>query len=178
MEDKENWDEEPLLPPWETLPGVRPMLPSQEDEWTLMVDQEPCSGSITGDSGYGMMVMTSEAKPIDSNEELVGAMGAINENVSTGYLSDVKWKEDPLIKFNDENVTIPQMPAAALTPVQASTENEMFSPLGLPLGKKPYFWESTTVHLLKAAPPLHLESNYHDTELVGYTWPLLTNVIP
>ena len=34
------------------------------------------------------------------------------------------------------------------------------------------------VCLLKAAPPLHLEPDYHNTELVGYTQPLLTNVIP
>ena len=67
LEDKEYWDEEPPLPPQKTLPGVRPILPSQEDEWKFMVDQDPHSRSVAGDSGHGMMVMTSEAKPIDSN---------------------------------------------------------------------------------------------------------------
>ena len=43
LEDKENRDEEPLLPPQETLPGARPILPSQEDEWKLMVNQDPHS---------------------------------------------------------------------------------------------------------------------------------------
>ena len=116
-----------------------------------------------------------------------GAVGGIEENVpagidkniSAGYLSDLEWKEeDPLIEINDENVTIPQMPAAALTPVQALTENVKFSPMELPMGKKPCFQESTVVHLLKAAPPLCLEPDYSDAELVGYTQPLLTNIIP
>ena len=77
-----------------------------------------------------------------------------------------------MIKINDENVTISQTPAAALTPIQASTENETLSPLESPMGKKPCFQESTAVCLSKAASPLHLEPNYRDTELVGYTWPL------
>ena len=171
----------------ETPPGVRPILPTQEDEWKLMVDQDPCSGSVAGDSGHGTMGTTFETEPVNSNEDLIGATGGINENVSAGidenilagYLSDVEWKEeDPLIKINDENVTIPQMPAAALTPVQALTENEIFSPLELPMEKKPCFWESTVACLLKSAPPLHLEADYSDAELVGYTWPPLTNIIP
>ena len=102
----------------------------------------------------------------------------IDENVSAGYLSDVKWKEeDPLIEINDEDVTVSQMPAAALTPIQALTENEMLSPLELPIGK-PCFWESTTACLLKAASPLCLEPDYRDAELVRYTRPPLTNLIP
>ena len=187
LEDEGNWDEEPSLPPWETLPGARPILPSQEDKWKLLVNQDSCSGSVAGDSGHGTMVMTSEAKPIDSNEELIRAVcgidkdapTGINENVLAGYLSDVEWKEeDPLIKIKGENVTISQVPAAASTPIQALTENEMLSPLESPMGKKPCFWESTAVHLSKAAFPLCLEPDYRDTELVGYTQPLLTNVIP
>ena len=67
LEDEENWDEEPPLPPQETPPGVRPILPSQEDKWKLMVDQDPHSGSVARDSGHRMMAMTSEAEPIDSN---------------------------------------------------------------------------------------------------------------
>ena len=113
---------------------------------------------------------------------LLGLMkmsAGINENTSAGYLSDMEWKEeDPLIEINDENVTTPQMPAAALTPVQASTENEMFSTVELPMGKKPCFQESTVVCLLKSAPLLHLEPDYSDAELVGYTQPPLTNIIP
>ena len=123
LEDEENWDEELPLPPWETLPGVKPMQQSQEDEWKLMVDQDPCSGSVDGDSRHGMMAVTPEAEPVNNNEELVGAMGGIDENVSAENLSDVEWKEDdPLFEFNDENVTIPQTPTAASTPVH--TENK------------------------------------------------------
>ena len=173
LRDKENWDEEPPLPPWETLPGARPILPSQEDEWKLMVNQDPHSSSVAGDSGSGMMVMTSEAEPIDSNEELIRAVGGINEdvpagineNVLAGYLSDVEWKEeDPLIEINDENVTIPKMPATALTPIQALTEKLTLAPVELPMGKKPCFWELTAVHLSKAASPLCLEPDYRDAE--------------
>ena len=80
--------------------------------------------------------------------------------------------------MNNENVTIPKMPAAALTPVQVSIENKMFSPLESPMGKKPCFWELTVAQLSKAAPPQCLEPDYSDAELVGYTQPLLTNVIP
>ena len=170
LEDEENRDEEPPHPYQETLPGVRPILLSWEDEWKLMVDQDPHSGSVAGDSGHGTMVTTSEAKPVNSIEVLIRAVGGINENTSAGYLSDVKWKElDPLIEFSDENVTISYMPAAALTPIQASTENELLSPLESPMGKKPCFWESTAVCLSKTASPLHLEPDYRDTELVGYT---------
>ena len=80
-------------------------------------------------------------------------MGGINENVSAENLFDVEWKEDdPLFKFNDENVTIPQIPTAALTPVQASTENKTVSSLKSSLRKKPCFWESIAVHFSKAAP--------------------------
>ena len=67
-----------------------------------MVNQDPCSRSIAGDSGHGMMAITSEAEPINSNEELIRAMGGIsedipagiNENISAWYLSDVEWKEE------------------------------------------------------------------------------------
>ena len=119
LENEENWNEEPPLPPWETLPGVRPMLPSQEDERKLMVNQDPCCRSVAGDFGHGTMAVTSEAELVNSNEELIGAMGGIDENVLARYLSDVEWREDdPLIEINDENVTIPQTPAAASTPVE------------------------------------------------------------
>ena len=80
LEDEENWDEDLLLLPQETLPGMRPILPSQEDEWKLMVDQDPHSRSVAGDSGHGLMATTSEAKPIDSNEELIGAVGGIDDD--------------------------------------------------------------------------------------------------
>ena len=51
------------------------MAPSQEDEWKLMVDQDPHSGSVARDSGHGTMAATGEDEPIDSTEELVGAVG-------------------------------------------------------------------------------------------------------
>ena len=144
-----------------------------------MVDQDPYSRSVAGDSGHGTMAVTPKAKPVNSNEELVGAMGGINENVSAENLSDVEWKEDdPLFEFNDENVTIPQTPAAASTPVQTSTENKTGSFLESPLRKKPCFQESITVHLSRAAPPSCLEPDYSDAELVGYTQPPLVNIIP
>ena len=73
LEDEENWDEEPWLPPLETLSEVRPILSSQEDKWKLMVDQDPCSGSVAGDSGHGTMATTSEAESINSSEELIRA---------------------------------------------------------------------------------------------------------
>ena len=57
-------------------------------------------------------------------------------------------------------------------------ENKTGSSLKSPLEKKPCFWESIAVHLMKTSPPLHLEPDYSDAELVGYTWPLLVNVIP
>ena len=108
VEDKEDWDEEPLLPPYETLPGAKPELQSQEDEWKLMINQDPHSRSVTGDSGHGTMAMTPEDDPVNSNEKLVGAVGGTDENVSAENLSDVEWKEDdPLFEFNDENISIP-----------------------------------------------------------------------
>ena len=102
LEDVENWDEELPLPPHETLPGAKSVLPSQEDEWKLMVNQDPCSRSVAGDSGHGTMAVTPEDEHVNSNKRLVGAMGRINEKVSAENLSDVEWKEDdPLFEFND-----------------------------------------------------------------------------
>ena len=150
-----------------------------QDEWKLMVNQDPHSRSVAGDSGHGTMAVMPGDEPVDSNEGLVRAVGGIDENVSAENLSDVEWKEDePLFEFNDENVTIPQTADAVLAPVQTSTENKTGSSLESSLEKMPCFWESITVHLLKAAPPLCLEPDYNDTELVGYTWSLLVNVIP
>ena len=94
VEDEENLDEELPLPPRETLPGAKPMLQSQEDEWKLMIKQDPCSGSVTGDSGHGTMAVTPENDPVNSNEKLVGVVGRTDENVSAENLSDVEWKED------------------------------------------------------------------------------------
>ena len=179
VEDEENWDEELLLPPRETLPGAKPLLQSQEDKWKLMINQDPRSRSVAGDSGHETMAATSEDDPVNSNEELVGAVGGTDKNVPAEDLSDVEWKEDdPLFEFNDENITIPQTPDAASTPVQTLTENKIGSPLKSPLKKKPCFSESITVYLMKTTPPLCLEPDYSDTELVGYTWPPLVNVIP
>ena len=86
LEDKENWDEELSLPPCKTLPVAKPVLPSQEDEWKLMVNQDPLSGSVADDSGHGTMAVNPEDEPVDSNEELVGALGGINKNVSAENL--------------------------------------------------------------------------------------------
>ena len=48
-------------------------------------------------------------------------------------LSDVSWREeDPYILIEDENVTIPEQPAAASTPVQTSTGDETSSLLCSP----------------------------------------------
>ena len=46
LEDEENWNDELPLPPHETLPGARPVLLSEEYEWKLMVNQDPCLGSV------------------------------------------------------------------------------------------------------------------------------------
>ena len=81
VEDEEDWDEELLLPPHETPPEPKPELQSQEDEWKLMINQDPRSGSVTGDSGYGTMAVTQEDDPVNSDEKLVGAVGGTDENV-------------------------------------------------------------------------------------------------
>ena len=140
MGEEENWDEEPPLPPHETPPGAKSMVPSQEDEWKLMVNQDPPSGSVVGDSGHGTMAATGEDEPINSTQELVGAVGGVDESVTTEHLSDVEWRDDePLFMFDDENVTKPQTPAAASTPVQTWEEDKTVSSLESPLGKKPCF---------------------------------------
>ena len=78
------------------------MALSQEDKWKLMVNQDPNSGSVAGDSGHGTMAATWEDEPIDSTEELVGAVGGVNESVTAEHVSYVKWgDDDPLFMFND-----------------------------------------------------------------------------
>ena len=84
------------------------MVPSQEDEWKLMVNQDSCSGSVAGDSRHCTMAATGEDEPINSTEELVGAVGGANESVTAEHLSDVEWRDDDLLfMYDDENVTKP-----------------------------------------------------------------------
>ena len=73
--EEEDWDAEPPLPPWETPPGASSMAPSQEDEWKRMIDQDPHSGSIAGDSGHGTMTATWESESIEDVKELPGVVG-------------------------------------------------------------------------------------------------------
>ena len=70
------------------------MAPSQKDEWKLIVDQDPCSGSVAGDSWYNTMAATGEDEPINTTKELVGAVGGVDESVTAEHLSDVKWRDD------------------------------------------------------------------------------------
>ena len=84
--EEENWDEEHPLPPRQTPPGAKSMVPSQEDKWKLMVVQDPRSGSVAGDSGHDTMAATGEDEPIDSTEELTGAVGGVDESVTTEHL--------------------------------------------------------------------------------------------
>ena len=127
---KEDWDADPPLPPQETLPGAGSMTPSQEDEWKWMIDQDPCSGSIAGDSGHGMMTVMKETESMEETEELIGAVGGVNESTSAEYLSDVKWREgNPLFVFNNDNITKPQAPTTTSTPIQAHKEGTVSTPL-------------------------------------------------
>ena len=83
-----------------------------------MVDQDPHSGSVIGDSGHGTMATTGENEPIDNTEELIGAGG---ESMKVSLLSTslmLNGDDDPLFMFNDKIVTKPQTPAATSTPVQ------------------------------------------------------------
>ena len=80
--------------------------------------------------------------------------------------------------FNDENVTKPKTPAAALTQVQTWEEDKAVSSLKSPLGKKPCFQELIAKHLSKTVSPTHLKPNYNNVELVRYMWLSLVNVIP
>ena len=105
--EEEDWDAEPSLPPWENSPGAGSIAPSQEDEWKWMIDQDPHSGSIAGDSGHGTMTVTRETESIEVVKELTGAVGGVNESASAEFLSDVKWRDyDPLFVFNDDNVIV------------------------------------------------------------------------
>ena len=93
------------------------MTPSQEDEWKWMIDQDPHSGVIAGDSGHGTMAATGETESIKDVKELNGAVGGVNESASVEYLSDVEWRDDdPLFVFDDDNVMKPQTLTTALTP--------------------------------------------------------------
>ena len=58
-------------------PGAGFMSPSQEDEWKQMIDQDPHSGLIAGDSGHGMMTVTKETESMEEAEELTGAVGGL-----------------------------------------------------------------------------------------------------
>ena len=176
-EEKENWDDELLCPPRSTPPDARSVLLSQEDEWKLMADQDPCLDSVAGDPGHG--TMTVEEETVTDDEELIRAIGSTDENPSTQHYSDVNWNdEDLLIEINYENITVHQTPAAASTPVPVSNESEMLLPPESPGGKKPCILELMAVRLLKSVPPLCLQPDYSEAKLLGYTWPPLMSVIP
>ena len=117
------------------------MAPSKEDEWKQIINKDPHSGLITGDSGHGTMTATGETESIENVKELTGAVGGVDKSASVEYLSDVKLRDDdPLFVFNNDNVMKPQTPAAASTLVQACEEEDPVAPLfESPLGKKPCF---------------------------------------
>ena len=123
--------------------------------------------------------MTAEADTIADDEELIRGVGGIGENPSTQHCSGVEWNDkDILIEINDENITVHWAPAAALTPVCASNESEMLSPPESSGQKKLCIQELTAIQVLRPAPPLSLQPDYSNAELVEYTWPPLVSVIP
>ena len=116
------------------------------------------------------MTATGEDESINNMEELIGAVGRVDESVAAEHLSDVKWRDaDPLFVFNNDNVMKPQTLTATSTPIHTCEEEDqvVFS-VKLPLRKKPCFRESIAKRLSKMAP-ICLEPNYDDTELVGFT---------
>ena len=93
------------------------MVPSQEDEWKQMINQDPRLGSVTGDSGHSTMTVTGETESTKDVKKLTGAVGGVDRSASVDYLLDVKWRDDdPLFVFDDDNVMKPQPPTTALTP--------------------------------------------------------------
>ena len=72
---EEDWDAEPSLLPQETPAGAHSLVPSQEDEWKLMIDHDPCSGSIAGDLGHGTMTITGETESTEEVKQLIGVLG-------------------------------------------------------------------------------------------------------
>ena len=101
-----------------------------------MADQDLHPDSVAGDSGHG--TMTAKAETITDSEELIGAVGGIDENPSIQPCSDVKWNDkDVLIEIHDENVTVHPTQVAASTSVCALNQSEILSPPELPGGKKP-----------------------------------------
>ena len=62
-----------------------------------MIDQDPCLGSVTRDSGHGTMTVTGETEAIEDVKELTGAIGGANKSASVEYLSDVEWRDDDLL---------------------------------------------------------------------------------
>ena len=105
-----------------------------------MIDQDPHSGSITGDSGHGIMAVIQETESMEEAEELTGAVGGVHKSTSAEYLSDVEWREDdPLFVFDDDNVTKSQTPTTALTSIQTCEDDTVATPFKSPLGKKACF---------------------------------------
>ena len=101
---------------------------------------------------------------MEETKELTGAVGGVNESISTEYLSDIKWREDdPLFVFDDDNILKPQTTTTTSTPVQTHKEDTVATLFESPLGKKPCFWETTADRLLKKILKC-LEPNYDEKE--------------
>ena len=98
----------------------------------MEVDDQPGSpsGLIAGDLGHDIMTATRETESMEDVKELTGVVEGVDESASAEYLSDVEWRDDdPLFVFNNGNVTKPQTPAAASTPIQACEEEDPVAPL-------------------------------------------------
>ena len=83
------------------------------------------------------MTATGEDESINNMEELIGAVGRVDESVAAEHLSDVKWRDaDPLFVFNNDNVMKPQTLTATSTPIHTCEEEDqvVFS-VKLPLRK-------------------------------------------
>ena len=79
--EEEDWDTDPPQPPQEPPPppGAGSMAPSQEDKWKRMINQDPYSGSITGDSGHSTLTVTKETESMEEAGELTGEVGGVDE---------------------------------------------------------------------------------------------------
>ena len=79
LAEEEDWDMGPSLPPWETPLGAHSMAPSQEDEWKLIINQDPHLVSIAWHSGHGTMTATGETESTKELKQLIGAVGGLSQ---------------------------------------------------------------------------------------------------
>ena len=153
------------------------MVPSQEDEWKLMVDQDSHSGSVAGDSGHAQWLQLGKMNPPTA---LKNSLRQWVESMKVSPLSI-------FLMLNGEIMTLclcsmMRMYQTPNTSCCLDPSSDMGRRQGCFLAQitpwKKALLLTVNCRMLSKTALTCLKPNYNDAKLVRYTQPSLVNVIP